>query len=139
MRDLGGRERFNFDLGYFTVTEVVQHSNAADADFYGPFFVATRKCEVVAISEVHNTAAGAAATVMVERLQSTETKGNGDDLLSSAFDLNGVAAETVTAGTLTGGSVMQLSTGDRLGLDEGGNVAGTDHVTITVELRYLES
>jgi hypothetical protein len=121
-----------------TVSVVVPGTSAATSANYGPFFIAHRKLVVTGIKEVHDTAGsdGSAVTLMVERLQSTETKGNGDDLLSSSFNLKGTA-ETVQSGTLTTTIAnLILEAGDRLGLDEDGTLTDVAHVCVTVEYRY---
>jgi hypothetical protein len=101
------------------------------------FFVAPQALTVVAISEVHSTAGsdGGAVTIMVERLQGTEAQGgNGDDLLTAGFNAKGTA-NTVQTGTLTTTTAnLNLSSGDRLGLDFVGTLTALAGVVVTVAM-----
>jgi len=99
------------------VTDVVTANDARDIDNYNKFFIAPYQCEVTAISEVHTRAESTVTpfALQVQRLQGTEANGNGDDLLTTAFDLT-ATAETVVSGTLVNTNVKILDKDDRLSL-----------------------
>lgn len=82
------------------------------------------KAELVSVMEVHGTAAGQTATVGIERLQGTETSGNGDQVvLATGLDLEGTA-DTVQEGTIiTASDVHIFAAGDRVGVELAGNSA----------------
>jgi len=119
------------------VSIVIPHTDAADGNYYGKFFVASYACEVVGASFVATAAGtdGGGVTLQIERLQGTETKGNGDDLLTdnsnAGFDLKGTA-ETVQNGTLVTSGAEDLAAGDRLGLVTAGTLTAVGHVCVTV-------
>src|SRR3990167_3012184 len=75
----------------FPVTVVVPGTSAAIAGNYGTFWQnhTDRTYLVIAIKETHAVARADAggATLQIERLQGTEAKDAGDDLLTTAFDL----------------------------------------------------
>jgi hypothetical protein len=96
------------------------------------FFVATRPCQVKAISEVHSVIASAACTITPTIDTGTDTPGAGTAILSAAFDVNGVAANTVQHGTVVG-SASKLNKGDRLAIAIG-TTTGLVGLTVTVSL-----
>lgn len=105
---------------------------------FGEFFIATKKCVVKAASEVHVVKASDSGTVMLERLQGTETSGNGDDLLTTAFNILG-NAETVQAGTLTTTVAnLVLNAGDRLNLVDAGTFTAAVGICVSVELELVD-
>lgn len=102
------------------------------------FFIANKAYEVTAVKEVHVTAGsdGGAVTLNIERLQGTETSGNGDALLSAGINLKGTAA-TVQSGTLVTTAVVELTAGDRLGIDVTGTTTAVAGMVVTVSLKAL--
>lgn len=105
---------------------------------YGVFFMATRPCVVKSIKEIHSVAGtdGSAVTLQIERLQATESLGNGDELLSTAFNLKSTA-NTVQDGTLVStGKVVGINAGDRLALKKAGTLTSLEGVCITIEIQY---
>ncbi|MDP8238347.1 MAG: hypothetical protein P9X24_04600 [Candidatus Hatepunaea meridiana] len=127
------------DSRVFQLVHALDGTSAATAADYGKFFVACKKCVVRSIREVHTVKGsdGSAVTLMIERLQGTETSGNGDDLLTSAFNLKGTA-ETVQSGTLTTTVAdLILTAGDRLNLVDTGVLTAVDGVCVTVELQQI--
>lgn len=105
------------------------------------FFVAPCPCKILAISEVHSTAAGGASKIQVTKDTSTDAPGAGTDLLTNntntGFDLNGTA-NTVQTGTLTTTSgATTLAAGDRLSVDFANTIQSTAGATITVILIAL--
>lgn len=138
LAEVGGTDYAN----RFTVSTTLAGTAAATGANYGKFFVAPRACTVTKISEVHTTAGsdGSAVTLSVERLQGTETSGNGDDLLGATkIDLKGTA-ETVQSPALTGTTAsLTLAAGDRLNLVDTGTLTAVAGVCVTVELEWVVS
>lgn len=80
------------------------------------------KSELVSVKEVHGTAGNdsGAVTLSVERLQGTETIGNGDTVINATINLKGTA-NTVQTGTLvTTSDIHIFAAGDRVGLNANG-------------------
>ena len=128
------------DARIFQITHSLPGTMSAAAGNYGEFFIALSKCVVRKISEVHvvKGSHGSAVTLQVERLQSTESSGSGDNLLTTAFNLKGTA-ETVQNGTLTTTVAnLVLSAGDRLNLVDSGTLTAVDGVVVTVELEQVD-
>ena len=132
-------QRIVKDLIFLPITTKVMGTNAATSINYGIFFVnpLDRAFRVFAISEVHGTAGtdGSAVTLQIERLQGTESLGNGDDLLSSTINLKGTA-NTVQHGSLvTNGQLLILEKGDRLALKQTGTATSVADVAVTIILK----
>lgn len=128
------------DPKIFQLVHSLGGTDAATAANYGKFFVACKKCIVRAIREVHTVKASdsSAVTLTIERLQGTETSGNGDDLLASTFSLKG-DAETVLSGALTTTVAdLILTAGDRLNMVDTGVLTAVDGVCVTVELEQVD-
>lgn len=113
----------------------LQGAAPATAANYGKFFVADRRYKVIKVQSTHRTASSS-GTVMVERLQGTEAKDAGDDLLSSAISTAGTA-ETLLTGTLVTTGVTVLEVGDALGLVSGGTLTSSADLCISVQLQPL--
>jgi len=121
----------------FQISAVLPGAVAAAAANYGKFFVATKKCVVKGIMVVWTTAS-TGGTLQIQRLQGTETSGNGDDLLSSTIDLSGTA-ETVNTGTLTSTvEYLILEAGDRLMLEDASTLTSQAGLCVTVELEQMD-
>ncbi len=121
--------------GILVVSHTLAGTQPATAGNYGQFFIAPYKCVVLKIEAVWRTASSS-GTLNIERLQGTEAKDAGDDLLSSTIDLSG-AAETVNTGTLISGAnaaPLELAAGNRLGLVNGGTLTSGADLCVTVEL-----
>lgn len=87
------------------------------------------KSELVAVKEVHGTAAGQTCVLAIERLQGTETSGNGD-AVATGIDSEGTA-NTVQSGTLTTTAAsLVFAAGDRVGINMTGTTTtlATQHV-----------
>lgn len=121
------------------LTEVVAGSGAQTLANYDQFFIAPYKCEVIGCDEIHTTAGSDAGVVQLqlERRQGVETKGNGDNLLQTAFNLKGTA-QTVQNGDVVEGSTKILDKNDRLGVIPTGNLTALVHVVVTVRLKRLD-
>ena len=89
------------------------------------------KCELVAVKEVHGTAGNdsSAVSLAIERLQGTETSGNGDSV-ATGIDLKGTA-DTVQSATLTTTATnLVFAAGNRVGI----NVSGTTTTLATMNV-----
>lgn len=125
--------RFKADV---TVSVVLAGAAPATSANYGKFFIADRPYKVKKIQAIWGTASSS-GTLQVERLQGTEAKDAGDDLLASAISTAGTA-DTVNTGTLTSTtSLLTLATGDRLGLVDGGTLTNGAALAVTVTLTPL--
>lgn len=125
------------ELKDVVVTEVLAGAAPATAANYGTFFISDRVYKVISIEAVHGTASSS-GTVMVERLQGTEAKDAGDDLLSSAISTAGTA-DTVNTGTLTSTTAnLTIADGDRLGLVDGGTLTSGANLVVSVRLRPID-
>jgi len=121
-----------------SVSITIDGTAAATAANYGKFFIAPRRLVIVGAREVHTTAGNdaGAVTLSIERLQGTETSGNGDDLLSTNFNLKGTA-ETVQTGVLTTTVAnLILEAGNRLNLLDTGTLTTLAGVCVTVDYVY---
>lgn len=121
--------------GNLVVTVALQGAAPATAANYGTFFIADRKYKVIKVQEVHRTASSS-GTIQVERLQGTEAKDAGDDLLASAASTAGTA-ETVATPALVTTSVVDLAVGDRLGLVNGGTLTSSADLVVSVTLKPI--
>lgn len=102
-------------------------------DFWG--YVAPRKLRVIDIREVHGVIGGAGATVMPRKVTSGQAPSAGLALLTAAFDLVGVAANTPSTGTLTATDADRiLAVGNGIALDYSGTLTGLRSVTISITL-----
>lgn len=115
----------------------LQGAAGVTAANYGQFFIAPYDCIVRQIDAIWRTASSS-GTLQVERLQGTEAKDAGNDLLSSTISTAGTA-ETVNTGTLitTNPEFLELSAGDRLGLVNGGTLTSMADLSVTVILTPL--
>ena len=132
-----GNNRFYGIQAPLVATAHLQGAVGVTAANYGQFFIAPYDCVLRQVEASWRTASSS-GTLQIERLQGTEAKGNGDDLLSSTISTAGTA-ETTTAGTLITTSVgnLQLSAGDRLGLVNGGTLSSLADLQVTCILTPL--
>ncbi len=117
----------------FTVT----FPQVTAADVAKIFWIAPAACKVISAQERHGTAAGQAATLQIEKLNTGDAPGTGDEVLATGFDLTEAANTTVEDLTVATGA-EKLAKGDALALklDAAGNAAGYDEGTITVVLEW---
>jgi len=124
----------------FDVPVQLKGADPQTAANWGTIYIAPRRCTVkgINVSWGTETTDVGAVTLQLERLQGTEASGAGDDLLSTAIDMDsGGAANTVYAGTLTTTTAwLTLEEGNRLGLVASGTMAALADVAIVVELEY---
>lgn len=93
----------------------VRYPQIAAADVAKTFFIAPAACKIVSAYERHVTVAGQAGVLTVEKLNTGEAPGTGDDLFATGFDLTSTAntpvsktAVTTAAGTLVAGDALCL-------------------------------
>jgi len=134
-------EKIIKDVIYLPITVNLPGSNAATASNYGVFFVnpLEKALQVVSIAEIHGTAGTDAGnvTLQVERLQGTEALDNGDQLLSSAFNLKGTANTVQYGDLVSNGQLLILGKGDRLALKDSGTLTSVADVCVTVIVKFL--
>ena len=100
-------------------------------------FIAPVKCELVKAMAVYTTAAGQTCTGVLERLQGTETSGNGDNVVTG-FDFE-LAASTVQTGTIVNtGNINIFEAGNRLGLNASGSSASLVNLIIMAQFRPVD-
>jgi hypothetical protein len=97
------------------------------------FFVAPANCTVVAISQVHSTAAGGASTLTVEKDTGTTAPGSGTAVQTGSFNLN-ATANTVQTATLKTDGTATLAAGDRLAVNFANTIQSTAGLVVTVWL-----
>lgn len=108
-------------------------------------FIATRKCEVVEISEVHSVAGNDASAVNLQVTKDTGTNapGAGTDLLTNntnaGFNMKGTANTVQTGSLVSSKTTKRLDVGDRLSLDFAGTLTTLAGVVVTVRIRFYES
>jgi hypothetical protein len=118
------------------VTASLAGTASATGANYGVFFVATRPCVVVRISEVHTTAGSSTPTLQVEKLTGTTALDSGSTLLKTAFNLASTANTVQTGDLIDGGTktALSMNKGDRLALKDIGTLTAIAGVCVTVEI-----
>jgi len=96
------------------------------------------RSQLIKVYEVHGTVAGQAGTLAIERLQSTETSGNGDHVVTG-IDLT-AAINTVQEGTIiTTGSIHLFEAGDRVGTHiNTGSAASCANMVVCLQFRPID-
>lgn len=96
------------------------------------------KAELVSAKEVHLTAGNHASAVSgaIERLQGTETAGNGDQV-ATGFNLKGTAVTVQTATVVTDGTQI-FAAGDRVGFNLTGDSSTLANMYITCLFRPVD-
>lgn len=113
----------------------IPNDAAQAAKNYEDFFIATRPCTIIAISEIHLQAGNSTPSLQIERDTGTQTiNGGGTDLLLTAFDLSAVA-NTVQRGKLKN-IPMGMKEGDRLSMHVSGTLTNLKGVCVTVEIEF---
>jgi len=117
----------------FTVT----YPQVAAADVAKTFFIAPAACKIISAYERHVTVAGQAGTLQIEKLNTGEAPGAGDELLVAAWDLQSTANTPVTATAVTT-AAGTLAAGDALCLKLASGAATSYALgTITVTMEWL--
>src|SRR3990167_4437605 len=117
----------------FCVSRSLEGIMPSSAANYGTFFIAPIKCEVVRIDVIWETA-GSSSTLNIERLQGTEAKDAGDELLAADLSTAGTAKTVNTTALIATRATRVLSVGNRLGLKDGGTLTSLADLTITISL-----
>jgi len=96
------------------------------------------RSQLVKVYEVHGTVAGQAGTLAIERLQSTETSGNGDHVVTG-IDLT-AAINTVQEGTIGTTSDMHIwEAGNRVGTHiNTGSAASCANMVVCLQFRPVD-
>ena len=115
------------------ITVAIKGKNASEVDNYGVFFVATRACKIVAISEAHSAKSTdtSEVTLQIERLRGEEKDGEGCGVLNTPFDLKG-NCEVAQEGNIN--ENCKLKPCDRLNLLDYGTPTSVANVCVTIEL-----
>lgn len=132
------QQPFQLPAGQFIPGQrfAVTYPQIAAADVAKTFWIAPAACKVISARERHVTVAGQAATLQIEKLNTGEAPGAGDDLLANGFDLTSVANTPVSDLAVANGA-EDLIAGDALCLRlAAGNAAGYALGTITVVLEW---
>jgi len=121
----------------FQISAVLPGTAPQSAANFGKFFVADKKCILLGVRAAWTTAS-TSGTLQIQRLQGTEAKGSGDDLLSSTIAMSGTA-ETANSGTLTTTMAYRtLNAGDRLCLESAGTLSSGAGLVVTVALEQVD-
>lgn len=120
----------------FIITYFMLDGN--DALSYATIFTAPFPCELVKVIETHRVASSA-GTLQIEKLESAVAKGNGSNILVTAFDTSTTAnTPIIKKGTdLVSTNARQLKEGDRLGLLDGGTTTNGKGCHLTLYFKYL--
>ena len=116
------------------VSFILPGTTAQTAANYGIFFQADRPFGVLSAVQVHATAAGAAATLQLEKLSGTTAPGSGTALLTSTFNLNATANTPQYGSISASAGVNALNQGDRLAVKLSGTPTASANVVVTVFL-----
>jgi len=117
----------------FIITHYI--SDSATAGNYDVIFTAPFPCEVSKVIETHRVASSS-GTLNIEKLESGEALGSGDNILATAFSTATTAnTPQIKNGTdLVTSKARQLLEGDRLGLVDAGTLTSSAGVQVTVYL-----
>lgn len=118
------------------VSKSLEGTAPATSANYGVFFIATRPCVIIAISEAHTVIGSdaGAVTVTLERLTSGVALDSGTVLLATAFDLK--ATVNVEHRGVLARIPVGLSRGDRLALKDAGVLTAVAGLVVTVTLAF---
>ena len=120
----------------FTVTVVLPGSTAATATNYGSFWVAPAKCVVDSITYSFS-ANSSSGTVEVEKIPSATAQGSGTNLQTATVS-TASGANTNQAATLSStAATLELASGDRLALEDGGTLTSLTDLVCTVGLHFI--
>lgn len=114
-----------------TVSVLLAHSNAADANYYSVVHVNDAPMSIIRVRAAW-TAASSSGTLQIERLQGTEAPGSGDSILASTIDTSGSANTVVTREGSVDLSNTVLNPGDRIALVDSGTLTGLANLTVTI-------
>lgn len=136
MDDLIWEKIDNKDGFYITATVIT----ASTAGNFGVIFTALHPCEIMRAYESHTTAGtdAGAVTLNLEKLTSGEALDAGDSVLTTGWNLKSTANTPVEKTSLDLVKAnRQLSTGDRLALEDSGVLTALVGVQVTVYFKRL--
>ncbi len=120
----------------FTVSVVLPGATAATAANYGSFWIAPAKCVVDSITYSFS-ANSSSGTVEVEKVPSATAQGSGTNLQTATVS-TASAANTNQAATLSAtAATLELASGDRLALEDGGSLTSLTDLVCTVGLHWI--
>ena len=99
------------------------------------------RSQLVKVYEVHGTAGtdGSAVTLSIERLQGTETSGNGDAVVDATINLKGTA-NTVQEGTIvTTSNIHIFEAGNRVGTNATGTTTDLANMVVSLQFRPVDA
>lgn len=131
-----GNYRFYGVTAPIVVHEHLQGATPVTAANFGTFWQAPYDCVLREVRVVWGTASSS-GTLQVERLQGTEAKDAGNDLLAATVDMSATANTVTTPALTTTTASLQLSAGDRLGLVNGGTLTSGADLQVTCILTPL--
>jgi len=96
------------------------------------------RSQLIKVYETHGTASDATQTLSIERLQGTETSGNGDAVVNATIDLEGTA-NTVQEGTVvTTSDIHIFEAGDRVGTNVSATGTAVASMIVTLQFRPVD-
>jgi hypothetical protein len=98
------------------------------------------RSRLVAVKEVHGTKGtdGSAVTLSIERLQGTETSGNGDQVVAATVNLKG-AVNTVQSGTIVLTDDIDIfEVGNRVGVNVTGTTTAVAAMIVSLQFRPID-
>lgn len=124
--------------GILVVTDNLFGASPQTAANYGQFFIAPYKCVVLSVDAVWSVASSS-GTVDVAKASNGTATASGTSLLTATIS-TASTADTVNSGTLsTTKSTLELSTGDRLGINDSGTLTSCVDLVVTVVLAPIPS
>jgi hypothetical protein len=97
------------------------------------------RSKLVKVYEAHGTISDSTNTLSIERLQGTETSGNGDAVVNASIDLEG-AINTVQEGTIvTTSDIHIFEAGDRVGTNVSATGTTLASMVVTLQFRPIDS
>lgn len=132
------QQPFALPAGMFVPGErfTVTYPQVAAADAAKTFWIAPAACKLISAQERHVTVAGQACTLQIEKLNTGEAPGAGDEILATGFDLTSAANTPVEDLAVATGD-EDLVKGDALALKVGaGAIAGYALGTIVCVLEW---
>ncbi len=120
------------------IHHTIYGADAAVAANYGVFWIAPFECNVTEVREVHQILGtdASAVTLNIEKLTGTQALDNGVDVLASTIDLKGTINTVVTGTLTTTVADKQLTRGDRLAMNETGDLTALVGVTVIIEITF---
>lgn len=125
------------DLLIFPIVKSLPGNEAQSASLYGYIFSADRAYLLESVAESHGTAASNGSLQLV-RCQGAEKISQGDNLLTTTFDLTASAGTArirnlvEDGGITTAFDLLVFTKGDRLGLKSSGTLASLQDLQVTI-------